>query len=136
MLILVFCLGRSITYSVLTLRKRNFWCLDVNDLEDTIKKEDHYKKLIESTIKIIEYNKAIINSKVDSMQIAQESFIDFWIWSGVFFVNLLAYHVFHAYGIGLSWYTLQWVLVTMTLSGIGYLVVLSMVEILKKSDEI
>lgn len=136
MLILVFCLGRSITYSVLTLRKRNFWCLDVNGLEDTIKKEDHYKKLIESTIKIIEYNKAIINSKVDSMQIAQESFIDFWIWSGVFFVNLLAYHVFHAYGIGLSWYTLQWVLVTMTLSGIGYLVVLSMVEILKKSDEI
>lgn len=135
MLILVFCLGRSIIYSVLTLRKRKYCCLGVNDIENTTKKEDYYKKLIESTIKIIKHNEAVINSKVDSMEVAQVSFVDFWIWSGVFFVNLLAYHVFHTYGIGLSWYTLQWVLVTMTLSGIGYLVVSNMVEILKKSDE-
>ena len=69
------------------------------------------------------------------MQIAQESFVNFWIWSGVFFVNLLAYHVFHAYGIGLSWDTLLWVLITMTISGIGYLVVSTMVNRLKKTDE-
>ena len=69
------------------------------------------------------------------MQIAQESFVDFWIWSGVFFMNILVYHVFHAYEIRLSGYTLLLVLVTMILSGIGYMVVESMVERLKKSDE-
>ena len=128
-------MGRSITYSVLTLRKRKFWNLGVDDLENTTNKKDHYKKLIDSTIKIIKHNEAIINSKVDSMQIAQESFVDFWIWSGVFFMNILVYHVFHAYEIRLSGYTLLLVLVTMILSGIGYMVVESMVERLKKSDE-
>lgn len=135
MVILIYYLGRSIMYSVLTLRKRTFWFLGVNDLENTTNKKQHYKKLIESTIKIIKHNEAVINSKVDSMQIAQESFVNFWIWSGVFFVNLLAYHVFHAYGIGLSWDTLLWVLITMTISGIGYLVVSTMVNRLKKTDE-
>lgn len=135
MLILIYCLGRSITYSVLTLRKRIFWYLGVDDLENTTNKKDHYKKLIDSTIKIIKHNQAVINSKVDSMQIAQESFVDFWIWSGVFFVNILIFHVFHAYEIRLSGYTLLLVLVTMILSVIGYLVVESMVERLRKSDE-
>lgn len=49
MLILIYCLGRSITYSVLTLRKRKFWNLGVDDLENTTNKKDHYKKLIDST---------------------------------------------------------------------------------------
>lgn len=134
MVILIYCLGRSITYSVLSLRKRTYWVLGVNDLENTTNKKQFYTKLIESTIKIIKYNEDVINSKVDSMQIAQESFVDFWIWSGVFFVNLLAYRVFHAYGIGLSWDTLLWFLITMIISGIGYLVVLTKVNRLKNTD--
>ena len=133
-LVLISYLGRSIIYSILTLRKRNFWNLGIDDLEKTNNQKEQYKKLIESTIKIIKHNEAVINSKVDSMQKAQGSFVDFWVWSGLFFLNLLAYHVFHAYGIGLSWDTLIWVLVTMTLSGIGYLVVMSLVEGLKNSD--
>ena len=135
MLILIYCLGRSITYSVLTLRKRVFWYLGINDLENTTNIKEHYKKLIDSTIKIIKHNEAVINSKVDSMQIAQESFIDFWIWSGLFFVNLLVYHVLHAYGIGLTWDTILWVIITMALSGIGYLVMANLVARLKKTDE-
>lgn len=83
----------------------------------------------------IKHNEALINSKVDSMEIAQESFVDFWIWSGVFFMNILVYHVFHAYGMGVSWNTLLRVIVTMALSGIGYLVVASMVARWKNSDE-
>jgi hypothetical protein len=134
MLILIYCLGRSITYSVLTLRKRVFWNLGVDDLENTTNKKDHYKKLINSTIRIIKHNEALINSKVDSMEIAQESFVDFWIWSGVFLMNILVYHVFHVYGMGVSWNTLLRVIVTMALSGIGYLVVASMVARWKKSD--
>lgn len=132
MLILIYCLGRSITYSVLTLRKRVFWYLGINDLENTTNIKEHYKKLIDSTIKIIKHNEAVINSKVDSMQIAQESFIDFWIWSGLFFVNLFLYHVFNAYGIMLSWDSILWVGLSLMLSGIGYIVLLSMVERLTK----
>lgn len=133
-LILIYYLGRSITYSVLTLRKRTYWYLGINDLEGMGNMKTQYERLIESTIKIIKHNEAVINSKVDSMQIAQESFVDFWIWSGLFFLNLLAYHVFHAYGIELSLDTIIWVLVTMTLSGIGYLAIISLVESLKKTD--
>lgn len=132
MLILIYCLGRSITYSVLTLRKRVFWYLGINDLENTTNIKEHYKKLIDSTIKIIKHNEAVINSKVDSMQTAQESFIDFWIWSGLFFVNLFLYHVFNAYGIMLSWDSILWVGLSLLLSGIGYVVFLSMVERLTK----
>lgn len=135
MLILIYSLGRSIIYSVLTLRKRKFCNLGVDDLGNTTNKKDHYKKLIDSTIRIIKHNEAVINSKVDLMQIAQESFVDFWIWSGVFFMNIFVYHVFHAYEIRLSGYTLLLVLVTMLLSVIGYLVVDSMVERLKNADE-
>ena len=54
--ILIFCLGRSITYSVLTLRKRRFWYLGIDDLENTGNKEEYYKKLIDSTIRIIKHN--------------------------------------------------------------------------------
>ncbi len=135
MLILIYCLGRSITYSILTLRKRTFWYLGIDDLQNTTNKEEHYKKLIKSTIKIIKHNEAVINSKVDSMQTAQESFVNFWIWSGLFFVNLLVYHFLHAYGIGLTWDTILWVIITMALSGIGYLVMANLVARLKKADE-
>ena len=99
MLILIYCLGRSIIYSILTLRKRTFWYLGIDDLQNTTNRKEHYKKLIKSTIKIIKHNEAVINSKVDSMQTAQESFVNFWIWSGLFFVNLLVYHFLHAYGL-------------------------------------
>lgn len=135
MLILIYCLGRSIIYSILTLRKRTFWYLGINDLQNTTNKKEHYQKLIKSTIKIIKLNEAVINSKVDSMQIAQESFVNFWIWSGLFFVNLLVYHILHAYGIGLTWDTVLWLIITMALSGIGYLVMANLVERLKKTDE-
>ena len=135
MLILIYCLGRSITYSVLTLRKRKFWYLGIDDLQNTTNKKDHYIKLIDSTIRIIKHNQGVINSKVDYMQIAQESFVNFWIWSGLFFINLLAFHVFHAYGIGLSWNTTLWVLLTFLLSGIGYLMMAGMVDKLRKTDE-
>lgn len=135
MLILIYCLGRSITYSILTLRKRTFWYLGIDDLQNTTNKKEHYKKLIKSTIKIIKHNEAVINSKVDSMQTAQESFVNFWIWSGLFFVNLLVYHFLHAYGIGLTWDTVLWVIITMALSGIGYLVMANLVSRLKKTDE-
>lgn len=134
MLILIYCLGRSITYSVLTLRKRKFWYLGINDLQHSTNKKVYYTRLINSTIKIIKHNQEVINSKVDYMQEAQESFVDFWIWSGVFFVNLLAYHVFHAYRVGISWYTLIWVLVTLSLSVIGYLAVTTMIDRLKSTD--
>lgn len=134
MLILIYCLGRSITYSILTLRKRTFWYLGIDDLQNTMNKKEHYQKLIKSTIKIIKHNEAVINSKVDSMQKAQESFVNFWIWSGLFFVNLLAYHLFHAYGIGLIWDKILWVIITMILSGIGYLVMAKLVARLKKTD--
>lgn len=135
MLILIYSLGRSIIYSVLTLRKRKFWHLGIDDLQNTTNKKDHYKKMIDSTIKIIKHNQGVINSKVDSMQIAQESFVNFWIWSGLFFINLLAFHVFHAYGIGLSWDKTLWVLLTFLLSGIGYLVMAGVVDRLRKTDE-
>lgn len=135
MCILIFCLGRSITYSVLTLRKRRFWYLGIDDLENTGNKEEYYRKLIESTIKIIKHNQDVINSKVDSMQIAQESFVDFWIWSGIFFVNLVMYHLFHAYGMGWSSDMLIKVVMTMLLSGVVYLVVNTLVERLKTTDE-
>ena len=129
MVILIYNLGRSITYSVLTLRKRNYWTLGVEDLQqDNLNKEEYYKKLIDSTIRIIKHNQHIINRKVDSMQIAQESFIDFWVWSGIFLVNLLAYHIFHAYDICFSWSTLPMVFVTLVLSIIGYLIVGYMVK--------
>lgn len=134
MMILIYCLGRSITYSVLTLRKRKFFYLGIDDLQNTTNKKDYYTKLITSTIKIIKHNQEVINSKVDYMQVAQESFVNFWIWSGVFFVNLLAYHVFHAYGVGISWNTLLWVLATLMLSVVGYLVVANMVDRLKSTE--
>lgn len=135
MLILIYCLGRSIIYSILTLRKRTFWYLGIDDLQNTTNKKEHYQKLIDSTIKIIKHNEAVINSKVDSMQTAQESFVNFWIWSGLFFVNLLAFHFLHAYGIGLTWDTILWIIITMALSGIGYLVIANLVSRLKKTDE-
>lgn len=134
MLILIYCLGRSIIYSILTLRKRTFWYLGVDDLQNTMNKKEHYKKLIKSTIKIIKHNEAVINSKVDSMQTAQEWFVNFWIWSGLFFVNLLVYHLLHAYGVGLTWHTVWWVVITMALSGIGYLVVANLIAGLRKTD--
>lgn len=135
LLILIYCLGRSIIYSVLTLRKRKFWSLGIDDLQNTTNKKDYYIKLIDSTIKIIKHNEILINSKVDLMQIAQQSFVSFWIWSGVFFVNLLAYHVCHAYGIGMSWDTMIKVFVTLLLSGIVYLVLANMVDSLKREKE-
>ena len=134
MLILIYCLGRSIIYSILTLRKRTFWYLGIDDLQNTTNRKEHYKKLIKSTIKIIKHNEAVINSKVDSMQTAQESFVNFWIWSGLFFVNLLAFHLFHAYGVGLTWDTILWVIITMALSGIGYLVMANLIAGLRKTD--
>ena len=134
MLILIYCLGRSIIYSILTLRKRTFWYLGIDDLQNTTNQKEYYKKLIKSTIKIIKHNEAVINSKVDSMQTAQESFVNFWIWSGLFFVNLLVYHLLHAYGVGLTWNTVWWVIITMALSGIGYLVVANLIAGLKETD--
>lgn len=134
MLILIYCLGRSIIYSILTLRKRTFWYLGIDDLQNTMNKKEHYIKLIKSTIKIIKHNEAVINSKVDSMQTAQEWFVNFWIWSGLFFVNLLVYHLLHAYGIGLTWNTVWWVIITIALSGIGYLVVEYLIAGLRKTD--
>ena len=134
MLILIYCLGRSIIYSILTLRKRTFWYLGIDDLQNTTNKKEHYKKLIKSTIKIIKHNEAVINSKVDSMQTAQEWFVNFWIWSGLFFVNLLVYHLLHAYGVGLTWHTVWWVIITTALSGIGYLVVANLIAELRKTD--
>ena len=68
------------------------------------------------------------------MQTAQESFVNFWIWSGLFFVNLLAFHLFHAYGVGLTWDTILWVIITMALSGIGYLVMANLIAGLRKTD--
>lgn len=135
LLILIYCLGRSIIYSVLTLRKRKFWSLGIDDLQNTTNKRDYYTKLIESTIKIIKHNETVINSKVDLMKIAQQSFVSFWIWAGVFFVNMLAYHIFHAYGIGMSWDTMIKVLVTLLLSGIVYLVLANMVDSLKREED-
>lgn len=135
MLILIYCLGRSITYSVLTLRKRKFWYLGIDDLQNTTNKKEYYTKLIDSTIKIIKHNQTVINNKVDLMQIAQESFVSFWIWSGVFFVNLLLYQLFHAYDIGLSRHTMIMVLMTMLLSGVVYLIVTNVVESLKIEDD-
>lgn len=135
MLILIYCLGRSIIYSVLTLKKRRFWNLDVNDLKNTTNKKDHNKRLIGSTIAIIKHNESVINSKVDLMQTAQESFVNFWIWSGIFFVYLLFFHVFHTYGIGLPWDTLLKVLVTMVLSFIVFLLVKNRVEKLIEPDD-
>lgn len=134
MLILIFCLGRSIIYSVLTLRKRKFWYLGIDDLQNIINEKDYYTRLIDSTIKIIRHNETVINSKVDLMQMAQQSFVSFWIWSGVFFVNLLAYHVFHAYGIGMSWDMMFKVLVTLILSAVVYMVVDNVVENLKQDE--
>lgn len=134
MLILICCLGCSITYSVLTLRKRLFYHLGIDDLQNTTNKKEFYTKLIESTIKIIKHNQTLINSKVDLMQIAQESFVSFWIWSGVFFVNLLLYQLFHAYDVGLSRSTMIMVLMTMLLSGVVYLLVIEVIESLKKED--
>ena len=135
MCILIFCLGRSITYSVLTLRKRRFWYLGIDDLENSGNKKDYYVKLIDSTIKIIKHNEGVINSKVDSMQVAQESFVDFWIWSGIFFINLVLFHLFHAYGIGWSSDMLIRVVMTMMLSGVVFLVVNTRVERLKTTGE-
>lgn len=43
--------------------------------------------------------------------------------------------MFHAYRMGGSCNTLLWVIVTMALSGFGYLVVASMVARLKNTDE-
>lgn len=134
MLILIYCLGRSIIYSILTLRKRTFWYLGIDDLQNTTNKKEHYQKLINSTIKIIKHNEVVINSKVDSMQTAQEWFVNFWICSGLFFLNLLLYHLLHAYGIELTWKTVWWVIITIALSGIGYLVVANLIAGLRKTD--
>lgn len=126
MVILIYCLGRSITYSILTLRKRSFWSLGIDDLQGIANKEGYYKKLIGCTIKIIKHNESVINSKVDTMQRAQDSFVDFWIWSGIFFVNLFIYHMFYVYGISLD--THFNVLLILTLSVIGYLIVSNMIS--------
>ena len=50
-------------------------------------------------------------------------------------MNLLVYHILHADGIGLTWNTVLWVMITMALSGIGYLVMANLVARLKKTDE-
>lgn len=132
MLILIYCLGCSIIYSILTLRKRKLWYLGIDDLQNTTNKKEYYTKLIDSTIIIIKHNEIVINSKVDLMQKAQQCFVSFWIWSGVFFVNLLAYHVFHAYGVWMSFETMIGVFVTLILSCIIYLILKNVVDNLKK----
>lgn len=135
MLILIYCLGCSIIHSVLTLRKRLYYQLGINDLENRRNKKEHYIKLIESTIKIIKHNEVVINSKVDSMQKAQDCFIDFWIWTVLFFINMVAYHVFHAYEISLSLETPFKLVATLVISGIGYLAVKRIVEKIREADK-
>ena len=135
MLILIYYLGCSIIQSVLTLRKRLYYQLGINDLENRRNIKEHYVKLIESTIKIIKHNEEIINSKVDSMQKAQECFIDFWIWTVLFFINMVAYHVLHAYEISLSIDTPFKLVVTFVISGIGYLAGKRIVEKIREADK-
>lgn len=135
MLILIYCLGCSIIHSVLTLRKRLYYQLGINDLENRRNKKEHYVKLVESTIKIIEHNENIINSKVDSMQKAQDRFIDFWIWTVLFFINMVAYHLFRAYEISLSLETPFVLVVTFVISGIGYLAGKRIVEKIREADK-
>ena len=135
MLVLIYYLGRSIIHSVLTLRKRMYYQLGIDDLENRKNKKEYYTKLIESTIKIIRHNQIVINSKVDSMQKAQECFIDFWIWTVLFFINMVAYHVLHAYDINLSLETPFKIVITFVISGIGYLAGNRIVEKIREADK-
>ncbi len=135
MFILILCLGRSITYSLQTLRKRVFWYLDINDLEKIRSKEVYYKKLIVSTIKIINHNQEIINSKVDSMHKAQQCFIDFWIWSGIFIAYLVSFHILSSCRMEWAFDILTKVVVTMILSSIMYLILKSLVRNIPSTEE-
>ena len=134
--ILIYCLGRSIIYSVLTLRKRVYYQLGIDDLEDRKTIKELYFNLIKSTIKIIKHNENVINSKVDSMLMAQECFIDFWIWTVLFLINLVAYNLFLAYEISMSFKTPFMLVVTFVISGIGYLIGKSLVKKIKESDKV
>ncbi len=121
LVILLYHLGRSIVYSILVLKKRNTYALGIDDLIAGSIKE-HYTKIISSTIRIIKYNEDIINEKVDLMQLAQKSFIDFLLWSGIYVINIFAYNIFHSYNITMSINVPMIIFMTLLLSIIGYLV--------------
>lgn len=72
--ILTIYMTRTIWFSVQALERKNYYSISVDDFLISDKKEDYHKKIIAQIANRIKKNSITINSKVDSMTMAQEYF--------------------------------------------------------------
>lgn len=79
LVVLIYYMMRSITYALLALRKRTYYYLAKNDIENATDKKTYYEGLINSIDIVLKQNQQNTNSKVDYMELAQKNFFCFWI---------------------------------------------------------
>ncbi len=72
--LLTIYLARTIWFSVKALERRNYQFLSVENFTKFENEKDYYENLILLTEKLLKRNQIVINSKVDSMVMAQEYF--------------------------------------------------------------
>jgi hypothetical protein len=72
--ILTIYMSRTIWFSIQALERKAYHIFSVEDVLINDSNEEYYKKLIAKIANIIYHNTSIINSKVDSMTMAQEYF--------------------------------------------------------------
>lgn len=121
MSVLVCLLSCAIWHSIQVLRKRTYWMLGIEDVENLDNRKDFYLKLIAATIKIIKHNEQLINDKVDSMEMAQRRFVDFGLFSIVYIVDLLVFKFLSIFELQLWLTSLILLLVVGCLTVMGYL---------------
>jgi len=72
--ILTLYMSRTIWFSIQALERKNYYSISVNDFLLNDSNDEYYKKLIAEIANKINRNALTINSKVDSMTMAQEYF--------------------------------------------------------------
>lgn len=121
MLVLVAILASTIWYSVKVLKKRTYWKLATNDLENIANRKQYYIEMISSMIKILKFNETVINMKVDNMELAHMRFLDFWLFSVIYILDLFVFKILNVYCIEPEARLLGVLFITIVLSVIGYL---------------
>lgn len=74
LLVLTLYMSRTIWFSIQALERKNYYSISVNDFLINDLNDEYYKKLIAEITNKINRNALTINSKVDSMTMAQEYF--------------------------------------------------------------
>lgn len=78
-------------------------------------------EMISSMIKILKFNETVINMKVDNMELAHMRFLDFWLFSVIYILDLFVFKILNVYCIEPEARLLGVLFITIVLSVIGYL---------------